>query len=137
MNVYYYDIQKKLNYGNAKRCNSLDELLKISDVVTLHVDGHEKNRGFFGKKEFETMKDKSYFLNLSRGFVVDENALADCLDNGKILGAAIDVFENEPPLIMDNFKSPLQRKRNVILTPHIGGNTLEAQKILLFLYQII
>jgi D-3-phosphoglycerate dehydrogenase / 2-oxoglutarate reductase len=128
MKVYYYDTQKKLGYGNAIRCNSLDELLSISDAVTLHVDGNKNNRGFFGKEEFEKMKDKSYFLNLSRGFVVDVGALAECLDKEKILGAAIDVFEHEPPLSMDNFKSVLQGKRNVILTPHIGGNTLEAQK---------
>lgn len=128
MKVYYYDTQKKLSYGNATRCNSLDELLSVSDAVSLHVDGDKKNRKLFGRKEFEKMKSPSYFLNLSRGFVIDAGALAEYLDNGKILGAAIDVFENEPPLIMDYFKSPLQGKRNVILTPHIGGNTLEAQK---------
>lgn len=128
MKVYYYDIQRKVSLGNAIRCNSLDELLEESDAVSLHVDGDKKNRKLFGPEEFKKMKDKSYFLNLSRGFVVDAEALEDCLDKGKILGAAIDVFENEPHLSMDYFKSHLQGKRNVILTPHIGGNTLEAQK---------
>jgi D-3-phosphoglycerate dehydrogenase len=111
MNVYYYDLQRKVNYGNAKKCNSLEDLFGISDIVTLHVDGNKNNRGFFGKREFEMMKDKSYFLNLSRGFVVDEKALAEYLDKGKILGAAIDVFETEPSSNNNLFKSVLQNKK--------------------------
>jgi D-3-phosphoglycerate dehydrogenase len=128
MNVVYFDLVPQQSRGNVKKCNSLEELLKISDVVTLHVDGRERNRGFFGKKEFEAMKDKSYFLNLSRGFVLDEYALAEYIDNGKIIGAAIDVFQKEPLNNNEEFKSPLQNKKNVILTPHIGGNTREAQE---------
>jgi len=128
MNVYYFDLKEKQFLGNAKKCNSLEELLNVSDIVTLHVDDNEKNKGFFGRKEFEAMRDKSYFLNLSRGFVVDTNALAEYLDKGKIMGAAIDVFENEPSSDKEPFKSVLQNKRNVILTPHIGGNTVEAQE---------
>lgn len=128
MKVYYFDTEEKLNLGNAKKCGSLEELLGISDVVSLHVDGRKENRKFFGKEYFQRMKKGSYFLNLSRGFVIDDKALEEEIDNGRILGAAIDVFENEPLENNSGFSYRLQNKKNVILTPHVGGNTQEAQE---------
>jgi D-3-phosphoglycerate dehydrogenase len=128
MQVYYYDVNEKLALGNAIKCPSLDILLKEVDVVTLHVNGDPINKKFFGEKEFSQMRPGSYFLNLSRGFVVDEESLAQHIDSGKIRGAAIDVFHNEPKANGEGFTSPLINKRNVILSPHIGGSTTEAQE---------
>jgi len=128
MEVYFYDAVDKLALGNAIKCESLKELLGKVNVVTLHVDGRETNKNLIGYKEFKLMKDKVLFLNLSRGFVVDIKALADNIKNGKIAGAAIDVFTNEPRKNNEKFICQLQNLPNVILTPHIAGNTEEAQK---------
>jgi D-3-phosphoglycerate dehydrogenase len=127
MKVYYYDIIDKLTIGNAVRLSSLDELLKISDIITVHVDGNAANRNLIGAGEFSKMKRGVIFLNLSRGFIVDIDAMAANIRNGKIAGAAVDVFPEEPRSPDDKFFSPLQNLPNVLLTPHIGGNTEEAQ----------
>lgn len=127
MNVFYYDVVDKLTIGNATRVSSLESLLKIADVVTVHVDGNNSNTNLIGENEFEMMKDGVIFLNLSRGFVVDVNALCKYITNGKVAGAAIDVFPVEPKSADEKFHSPLQNLPNVLLTPHIGGSTEEAQ----------
>lgn len=126
MRVIFSDVADVLARGNAKRVTFRD-LLQQSDIVTLHVDGKPRNRNLFGEEEFRAMKDGAYFLNLSRGFVVDHTALATHLQSGKVSGAAIDVFPNEPES-GETFASPLQGMPNVILTPHIGGSTEEAQQ---------
>ncbi len=113
--------------GNAHRCDSLDELLAQADVVTLHVDGRPGNAGFFGTDQFAKMRAGSIFLNLSRGFVIDHAALRDALVSGQLSGAAVDVFPKEPKGRGDEFHSELRGLPNVILTPHIGGSTEEAQ----------
>ena len=127
MTVYFYDTADKLALGNARRCATLDELLAVADVVTLHVDGRPGNSGFFGEQQFARMKPGSIFLNLSRGFVVDHAALRAHLESGHVAGAAVDVFPNEPKGRGDEFVSELRGLPNVILTPHIGGSTEEAQ----------
>jgi D-3-phosphoglycerate dehydrogenase len=127
MEVHYHDLVEKLSLGNARKC-SLEELLRVSDIVTIHVDGREENRGLVGEREFAAMKDGVIFLNLSRGFVVDVEALARNVRGGKVRGAAVDVFPEEPRSNKDPFSSPLQGLPNVILTPHIGGSTEEAQQ---------
>ncbi len=127
MQVSFFDTADKLALGNARRCNTLDELLGSVDVVTLHVDGRAGNRGFFGEEEFARMRSGSLFLNLSRGFVVDQEALRDHLVSGHLAGAALDVFSKEPAGRGDPFESPLRGLPNVILTPHVGGSTEEAQ----------
>ncbi|XVX20021.1 phosphoglycerate dehydrogenase [Actinomycetota bacterium] len=128
MEVYFYDTADKLALGNARRCGSLDELLAVAETVTLHVDGRPGNAGFFGKAQFAKMRPRSLFLNLSRGFVVDYDALADSVQSGHIAGAAVDVFPDEPKKRGDAFSSPLQNLPNVVLTPHVGGSTEEAQE---------
>lgn len=128
MEVVYYDVAEKLALGNARPCRTLDELLATSDVVSIHVDGNPENRGIVGAREFSLMKDGAVFINLSRGFVVDLEALKAALDSGKVKGAAIDVFPSEPKEDGDDFSSPLQGYSNVMLTPHIGGSTEEAQE---------
>lgn len=128
MEVYYYDVVDKLALGNAKKCQTLSELLKRSDVITLHIDGSKSNTNFVGAKEFNQMKNGVVFLNLSRGHVVDIDALSKNILNKKIRGASIDVFPDEPLGNGDRFISNLQNLPNVILTPHIGGSTEEAQK---------
>jgi D-3-phosphoglycerate dehydrogenase / 2-oxoglutarate reductase len=128
MSVYFYDIADKLAMGNAKRCSTLAELLESVEAVTLHVDGRDGNRGFFGEAEFAAMRPRSLFLNLSRGFVVDHAALRRHVESGHIAGAAIDVFPDEPKDRGDEFVSELRGLPNVILTPHIGGSTQEAQQ---------
>lgn len=128
MSVYFYDTADRLAMSNAKRCDSLEELLSSVDVVTLHVDGRPGNRDFFGAAEFARLRPGSLFLNLSRGFVVDHGALAEGIRSGRIAGAAIDVFPTEPKGRGDAFVSQLQGLDNVILTPHIGGSTEEAQQ---------
>ncbi|MBI2208192.1 phosphoglycerate dehydrogenase [Candidatus Woesearchaeota archaeon] len=128
MDIYYYDIVEKLALGNAKQCRSLKELLKNADIVSIHVDGNPANKNLIGEKEFGMMKNNVIFLNLSRGFVVDTKALVKYLKNGKIKGVAIDVFPNEPKSSAEEFVSELRELPNVILTPHIGGSTVEAQE---------
>jgi D-3-phosphoglycerate dehydrogenase len=112
--------------GNA-RAVGFKELLETSDVITLHIDGKPQNRDFFGDDEFRQMKDGACLINLSRGFVVDHEAMARHLRNGKLAGAAVDVFPQEPES-GGTFSSPLQGLGNVILTPHIAGSTEEAQQ---------
>ncbi len=128
MEVIFYDMIDKLAYGNAKRCDSLDELLKKADVVTIHVDGRKSNTNLIDEKEFAMMKDGVIFINASRGFIVNIEALVEAIKNGKIAGAAVDVFPKEPKSNNDPFKSELQNLPNVILTPHIGAGTEEAQQ---------
>jgi D-3-phosphoglycerate dehydrogenase len=128
MTVYFYDVADKLAIGNARRCSTLDELLQSAETVTLHVDGRPGNRGFFGEDEFSQMRPRSLFLNLSRGFVVDHAALRRNVESGHIAGSAIDVFPQEPKGRGDEFVSELRGLKNVILTPHIGGSTEEAQQ---------
>jgi D-3-phosphoglycerate dehydrogenase / 2-oxoglutarate reductase len=128
MSVYFYDVADKLAIGNAKRCSTLAELLESVEAVTLHVDGRDGNRGFFGEAEFAAMRPRSLFLNLSRGFVVDHAALRRHITSGHIAGAAVDVFPDEPKSRGDEFVSELRGLPNVILTPHIGGSTEEAQQ---------
>lgn len=128
MEVYYYDVVDKLALGNAKKCNTLKELLKKSDVITVHVDGSRSNQNFIGDTEFRQMKKGVIFLNLSRGHVVNIEALASNIKSGKVKGAAVDVYPYEPLGNDEKFVSGLQNLKNVILTPHIGGSTEEAQK---------
>jgi len=127
MEVYFYDVIDRLALGNAKKCSSLKELLAVSDIVSLHVDGRKDNKNIIDKKAFDQMKDNVIFLNLSRGHVVDIPSLIENLKSGKIHGAAIDVFPEEPGTNAESFISELKGFDNVILTPHIGGSTEEAQ----------
>ncbi len=128
MSVFFYDTADKLALGNARACGTLEELLASVDVVTLHVDGRPTNRGLFGEREFSLMRPGAIFLNLSRGFVVDHAALRAHLESGHLAGAAIDVFPHEPTSAGEPFVSELQGLPNVILTPHVGGSTEEAQQ---------
>lgn len=128
MQVYFYDVEDKLALGNAKRCSSVEELLDVAEAVTLHVDGRAGNAGLFGAEQFARMRPRSLFLNLSRGFVVDYDALRECVLSGHIAGAAVDVFPSEPKTRGEAFDSPLRGLPNVILTPHVGGSTEEAQE---------
>jgi D-3-phosphoglycerate dehydrogenase / 2-oxoglutarate reductase len=127
MRVVFYDTADKLALGNARRCVSLDELLEVSDVVSLHVDGRPANSSLFGEKEFSQMRPGALFLNLCRGFVIDHDALRRYLQSGHLAGAAVDVFLQEPRSAGEPFVSVLRGLPNVILTPHIGGSTEEAQ----------
>ena len=127
MRVYYYDVGDQLALGNATKCSTLEDLLNVSDVVTLHIDDNKANKNFIGEREINQMKDGALFINLSRGFVVDIEALANALKSGKIAGAAIDVFPEEPRS-NGEFLTELKGLENVILTPHIGGSTEEAQR---------
>ena len=127
MQVYFYDIADKLALGNARRCNSLEELLATAETISLHVDGRPGNAGMFGAEQFAAMRPRSLFLNLCRGFVVDHDALRENLLSGHVAGASVDVFPAEPKVAGDPFVSSLQGIPNVILTPHVGGSTEEAQ----------
>ena len=127
MDVYYYDVEDKLALGNATKLNSLSDLLSISDVVTLHVDDNSLNKNYIGEKEISQMKDGAHLVNLSRGFVVDIPALTAALKSGKLAGAAVDVYPEEPRKNGD-FYTDLKGLPNVILTPHVGGSTEEAQR---------
>lgn len=127
MKVYFYDVTDRLALGNAKKCSSLQELLALSDVVSLHVDGRPSNKNLIDAQAFEYMKDGVVFMNLSRGHVVDLEALISNLKSGKVRGAAVDVFPEEPASNDEPFVSELCGLPNVILTPHIGGSTEEAQ----------
>ena len=128
MRVLFHDLTERLALGNARRMPSLDALLAESDVVSLHVDGRSDNAALVGAAELSRMKPGALLLNLSRGHVVDVGALAQALGSGRIGGAAIDVFPDEPATNADPFDSPLRGLKNVILTPHIGGSTEEAQE---------
>lgn len=128
MQVLYFDIEEKLSLGNAKKVNTLKDLLKRSDVVTLHVDGNPDNERLIGKKELGWMKDGASLINLSRGNVVDLEALKSALESGKIAGASIDVYPEEPKANGVKFLTPFTGMDNVILTPHVGGSTQEAQR---------
>lgn len=128
LKVIFFDIDDKLALGNAKRCSTIEELLAEADVVTLHVDGRPGNAGLFGDEEMKQMKPRALFLNLSRGIAVDTVALRTHLQSGHIAGAAVDVFPVEPKRQGDEFESDLRGLPNVILTPHVGGSTEEAQQ---------
>ncbi len=128
LQVRYHDIEPKLTLGNAQPCTSLDELLTISDIVTLHVPATELTQGMIGANEIARMKAGALLINASRGDVVDLDALAEALRGGHLSGAAVDVFPTEPTSAAAVFSSQLQGLDNVILTPHIGGNTEEAQE---------
>jgi len=128
LRVIFYDTADRLAHGNAKRVGSLHELLATADVVSLHVDGRPGNAGLFGADQFATMKPGSIFINASRGMVVDDVALRENILSGHLTGAAIDVFPIEPKAQGDHFESPLRGLDNVILTPHVGGSTQEAQE---------
>jgi len=128
MRVAFYDTADRPAHGNARKVDSLHALLRVSDVVSLHVDGRPGNAGFFGPDEFAAMQPRSMFINASRGMVVDYAALRDNLLSGHIAGAAVDVFPVEPKAQGDGFESELRGLDNVILTPHVGGSTQEAQE---------
>jgi D-3-phosphoglycerate dehydrogenase len=127
MHVIFHDIESKLSLGNAHAVSSLDELLERADVVTLHVPQTPATRGMIGVAQLARMHQGAMLINASRGNVVDIQALADALRAGRLAGAAVDVFPVEPKGNKDAFVSPLVGMDNVILTPHIGGSTLEAQ----------
>ncbi|MDR2526786.1 MAG: phosphoglycerate dehydrogenase [Rickettsiales bacterium] len=128
MNVIYYDIERKQNFGGAKPSNSLEELLKKSDVVTIHVPNLPSTKDMIGKKEFALMKKGAIFLNLARGNVVDFDALANAIESEHLMGCAVDAYKVEPKNKDEEFVNVLRKfKSNVILTPHIGGLTEEAQ----------
>ncbi|NUO90781.1 MAG: phosphoglycerate dehydrogenase, partial [Dermatophilaceae bacterium] len=128
LRVAFYDTADRLAHGNAQRMGSLDELLEVSDFVSIHVDGRPGNAGLFGAEQFAKMKPGSVFVNASRGMVVDDLALREHILSGHLSGAAIDVFPIEPKAQGDLFESPLRGLDNVILTPHVGGSTGEAQE---------
>jgi D-3-phosphoglycerate dehydrogenase len=128
MRVVYFDVASKLPLGNARQVGSLGELLAESDVVTIHVPETGTTRGLIGASQLGQMKAGSYLINNARGTVVDLDALADAVRSGHIAGAALDVFPEEPAKNGDLFVSPVQGLGNVILTPHIGGSTAEAQR---------
>ena len=128
MYVIFYDIADRLAHGNARRMPSLDALLAEADVVSLHIDGRPGNLGMFGEEQFAKMKPRSLFINAARGFLVDNDALRTHIESGHIAGAALDVFPIEPKAQGDAFESPLRGLDNVVLTPHVGGSTQEAQE---------
>jgi D-3-phosphoglycerate dehydrogenase / 2-oxoglutarate reductase len=128
MKVFYYDREERLALGNATKCKSMKELLEQSDIVSLHVDGRKENTNLFGMKEFDMMKKGVIFLNLSRGHIVDIAALKQNILNGRVAGCAVDVFPYEPKSNDEEFVSELRGLPNTLLTPHIGGSTLEAQE---------
>lgn len=128
MKVVFHDIVKKLALGNARQTSGLEELLKVSDFVTMHVPDTQLTRKMIGAEQLKLMRRGSYLLNLSRGSVVDIPALQQALKSGRLVGAALDVFPQEPSSSKDPFQSELCGMENVILTPHIGGSTEEAQR---------
>jgi D-3-phosphoglycerate dehydrogenase / 2-oxoglutarate reductase len=127
MRVIFFDQTDKLRHGNTEPVETLDELLAASDVVSLHVPETPATANMIGERELQQMKQGAYLINNSRGTVVDLDALARVLGEGRLAGAAVDVFPVEPASNADRFVSPLQGLSNVILTPHIGGSTEEAQ----------
>tara|TARA_R110002072_G_scaffold150953_8_gene299997 strand:+ start:18629 stop:19879 length:1251 start_codon:yes stop_codon:yes gene_type:complete len=128
MRVRFFDTTSKLPLGNAQSVGSLDELLRTSDVVTIHVPDTNTTRQMIGASEIAKMKPGSYLLNNARGSIVDLDALKAAIESGHLAGAAIDVFPEEPTKSGESFTSPLQGLDNVILTPHVGGSTIEAQE---------
>jgi D-3-phosphoglycerate dehydrogenase len=128
MQVIYHDLEERLALGNARKCRTLAELLGKADVVSLHVDGRASNRGLIGERELRKMRPGAILLNLARGQVVDLAALAASIRAGHVGGAAVDVFPEEPLSNRDPFDCPLRGLPNVILTPHVGGSTAEAQQ---------
>jgi len=128
MKVFLYDIVTKLPLGNATQLATLEALLKECDVVSLHVPETEQTRNMIGEKQLAWMKPGSVLINASRGTVVDVDALATALKQGHIAGSAIDVFPKEPGSNSEEFLSPLTEYDNCILTPHVGGSTIEAQE---------
>jgi len=128
MKVYYYDIENKLSLGNAVQVPSMKELLEMSDVVSLHVPETPQTKEMIGEAELARMKPGSILINAARGTVVDIDALVGALSSGHLAGAAIDVFPTEPKSNADEFISPLREFDNVLLTPHVGGSTQEAQE---------
>ncbi len=127
MEVVYYDIIDKMPLGNARELPDLESLLKISDAVTVHVDGRQSNKNLIGRSQIAKMKKDSILLNLSRGHVIDFAAVKTSLENKKLKGFSADVFPHEPANNKEEFKLPIRGYENTILTPHIGGSTLEAQ----------
>ncbi|HLT36645.1 MAG TPA: phosphoglycerate dehydrogenase, partial [Enhygromyxa sp.] len=127
LRVIYHDVVNKLPLGNASAAESLDTLLAESDFVTLHVPDTEQTRNMIRAEQLHKLKRGAYLINASRGSVVDLEALRDAIVSGQVGGAAIDVYPKEPKAAGDRFESPLQGLREVILTPHIGGSTQEAQ----------
>ncbi|EGR1044876.1 phosphoglycerate dehydrogenase [Vibrio cholerae] len=128
MHVYFYDIESKLSLGNATQVHTLSELLNKCDVISLHVPETAGTKNMMGAEEFARMKPSAIFINAARGTVVDIPALCNALESGHIAGAAIDVFPEEPASNKEPFESPLMKFDNVILTPHVGGSTQEAQE---------
>lgn len=128
MRVVYFDVIDKLRHGNTEPMPSLDALLAVSDVVSLHVPETPDTAGMIGPAQLAMMKPGSYLINNARGTIVDLDALRDALASGHLLGAAVDVFPIEPAGAAERFTTPLQGLPNVILTPHIGGSTGEAQE---------
>ncbi|ATC81350.1 MULTISPECIES: phosphoglycerate dehydrogenase [Pseudoalteromonas] len=128
MNVEYYDIEDKLSLGNATQIHNLTQLLQRADIISLHVPETPQTKNLIGTAELAVMKQGSILINASRGTVVDIDALAEALSEKKLSGAAIDVFPVEPKSNEEEFVSPLREFDNVILTPHIGGSTQEAQE---------
>lgn len=128
MKVLYYDTEEKLSLGNATKCKGLREVLQQADVISLHVDGRDSNTNLIGEREFAQMKQGVIFLNLSRGHVVDIDALRKYMLNGTVAGCAVDVFPYEPVSNDEEFVNALRGLPNTILSPHIGGSTLEAQE---------
>ena len=128
MNVRFYDVVTKLPLGNAAQIRELDELLQTADIISLHVPETVATQNMIGAREIGLMKQGAILINASRGTVVDIDALANAIKTGHIAGAAIDVFPKEPKANGEEFVSPLRGLDNVILTPHIGGSTMEAQE---------
>lgn len=128
MDVYYYDLEDKLPLGNATRIDSMKELFQTVGIISLHIDGRPSNTQLIGKKELDWISKKTVFLNLSRGKVVDTGALKEAIEEGRILGAGIDVYPEEPKSNDEPFENEMAGARNTILTPHIGGSTMEAQE---------
>ena len=135
MNVFFYDIETKLSLGNAKQIPTMRELLAISDIVSMHVPENPTTIKMISQPEIDMMKTGAILLNASRGSVIDIEALTQALETNKLSGAAIDVFPTEPATNNDPFESPLCKFDNVIITPHIGGSTSEAQENILILVQ--
>ena len=128
MHVYFYDVVKKLPLGNSRQLETLDEVLEKADFLTLHMPALPSGEVFLGERELAKMKAGSFLLNAARGSLIDIEALCQALDSKHLAGAAVDVFPDEPKSNQESFVSPLVDRENVILTPHVGGSTEEAQR---------